>query len=83
MVRDDDRDEVGFQGVPVDEDVVDDLIALVDILDFFRGDVLAVLQFKNVLFAVDDLERVVGHHEPDVAAVEPAVGVDGFPGFRL
>ena len=63
------------------ENVVDPRGPLVNVLNFLRRDVLPLLQLENVLLPVDDLQRVVGPDEPDVAAVEPAVLVDGLSGL--
>jgi len=45
----------------------------VDILELLRGNVLSLCKLENVLRAVNDLDRTVGHDHTYVTRHQPAV----------
>jgi hypothetical protein len=55
----------------------------IHVLDALGRNVLALGELEHVLAAVDDREAAQRVDGADVARVEPAVGVDGFAGFRF
>ena len=49
----------------------------VNILNFFRGHVLSLLQFENIFLSVDDFEGVdVREYLNDITGLQPSVGSD-------
>lgn len=48
----------------------------VNVLDFLRSHILALTQFVNVLFSVDDFQSSVRQNDSDISAVVPAIFID-------
>uniref|UniRef100_A0A915IBF3 Uncharacterized protein n=1 Tax=Romanomermis culicivorax TaxID=13658 RepID=A0A915IBF3_ROMCU len=65
----------------VDVNLVDDWARTVDRFDFFWRHVFALGQFEDILFTVYNLQRAPRRPTPDVARMEPSIGVDGFGSF--
>jgi hypothetical protein len=56
----------------------------VNVFDFFRCNVLALLQLENVFLPVNDSQTTsFGHNHPHVTRLEPPVLGDGFFSFIL
>ena len=55
LIGDDEGDQLGPEGVSIDEDLGDEWGLEVDVLDLLGGDVLALGKLEDVLLAVDDL----------------------------
>ena len=59
------------------------LISEIDLFNFVWSDILALLQFEDIFFSVDDFECAAWTNAADVATVEPAIFIDSFVGSLL
>lgn len=79
--RDSDKDCIIFVWISVQEHLawIKQLSWMfgVNILNFFRGHVLSLLQFENIFLSVDDFEGVdVREYLNDITGLQPSVGSD-------
>ena len=68
----DDSDVKVLKRVSVKEAFSDVRTPEINVLDFFRGDVLALTKFVDVFLAVDNFEGSVRQNNADVSTVVPA-----------
>ena len=79
----DNGDQLGLEGVPIDEDLSDEGRARINVLDFLGGHVFALGELEDVLLPVDDLQATSFDPGTHVARVEPTVGVEASLCLRL
>ena len=70
-----------LQTVAIQEHLLHQVALQVSVLDLLRGDVLALTQLEDVLLPVHDLHVAVYRDDADVAAVQPALGVNSLRGL--
>lgn len=83
-VRDSDGNDEGFCGVSMDEDLCEFVALHVYVFHFFSSNVLALLQFEDVLLTIDDANcSGLCAHRSYIAGLQPSVSSDCIPGLLL
>ena len=71
-----DGNSIVFEGISIKESFCNILISGINVLNFFRRNILSLLELEDIFLPIDDLESSIGQNHANISRVIPSIFIN-------